>query len=370
MIIGIPKEIKDQEYRVGLPPAAVYELTRLGHSVQVEADAGKAIGYPDSHYLDAGAKIAGDAKSLWGNSNLIIKVKEPLPAEFSLMHSDQILFTYLHLAADEDLTQALLTSGIAALGYETVVDQGGQLPLLIPMSEIAGRFAIQAAARCLEVTNGGRGILLGGVPGVAPAKVLILGGGVVGLNAARMALGVGAQVTIMDKSTARLRYIDEIFNHQIETLYAHQDNLEKQLPHSDVVVGAVLIPGAVAPQLLSREQLALMQAGSVLIDVAIDQGGCFATSRPTSHAAPTFIVDQIVHYCVANIPGAVALTATQALSNASLPYVIKLANEGLMALADPYFRSGLNTYKGHITHREVATAFSLPYSDPLELLNR
>lgn len=365
MIIGVPKEIKAQEHRVGLTPAAIKELLRHGHSAWVERGAGVAIGLSDQDYSAAGAQLADDGASVYQRADLIVKVKELQPSEYDLLRCDQLLFTYLHLAPDPQQAAALIKSGASCIAYETVTDKTGALPLLTPMSEIAGRLAVQAAAHCLELPMGGPGVLLAGVPGVPPAQVLILGGGVVGLNAARMALGLGAQVTIADRSLARLRAIDEAFSGRITTLYATQDAIETQLPSTQVVIGAVLIPGAAAPKLIDKHTLGLLQPGSVLVDVAIDQGGCFATSKPTTHLQPTFSIDGVVHYCVANMPGAVARTATLALGNATLPYVIELANKGLNALQDdPGFAAGLNVHQGKITHPAVARALNLPLNQP------
>lgn len=371
MLIGVPKEIKNHEYRVGLTPAGVRELIAHGHQVLVEQNAGAAIGLADGDYARAGATMIAIASEIFARAELIVKVKEPQPHECALLRADQILFTYLHLAADRDLTQRLLDSKVTGIAYETVTDVRGALPLLAPMSEVAGRMAIQAAAHHLEKAQGGRGVLLGGVPGVAPAQVIVLGGGVVGLNAARIALGMGAKVTIIDKSIARLRELDDAFGPRLHTLYSTTDAIEHLLPHADVVVGAVLIPGAAAPKLITRAMLKLMQPGSVLVDVAIDQGGCFETSKPTTHQDPTYVVDNIVHYCVANMPGAVARTATFALTNATLPYVLKLANAGLKnsLQSDAGFRNGLNLYAGNITLRAVAELFSHRYIDPVTALS-
>lgn len=363
MLIGVPKEIKNNEYRVGLTPAGARELIAHGHQIFVEQGAGTAIGLNDADYARAGVTISASAEAVFARAELIVKVKEPQPHECAWLRADQILFTYLHLASDAELTRRLLDSKVSAIAYETVTDTRGALPLLAPMSEVAGRMAIQAAAHHLEKAQGGRGVLLGGVPGVAPAQVLVLGGGVVGLNAARMALGLGAKVTIVDKSIARLRELDDAFGPHLTTLYSTIDAIEHVLPHADVVVGAVLIPGAAAPKLITRAMLKLMQPGSVLVDVAIDQGGCFETSKPTTHQNPTYVVDHIVHYCVANMPGAVARTATFALTNATLPYVLKLANLGVQAALrdDAGFRNGLNLRNGNVTLKAVADLFSLPY---------
>ena len=367
MLVGVPKEIKNHEYRVGLTPAGVRELVAHGHQVLVEQHAGSAIGLSDADYKRSGATLISGAPEIYARAELIVKVKEPQPNECAMLRADQILFTYLHLAADAALTQRLIDSKITGIAYETVTDARGALPLLAPMSEVAGRMAVQAAAHHLEKAQGGRGVLLGGVPGVAPAHVMVLGGGVVGINAARIALGMGAKVTILDKSIARLRELDEQYGPRLHTHYSTTDSIEHLLPHADVVVGAVLIPGAAAPKLITRDMLRLMQPGSVLVDVAIDQGGCFETSKPTTHQDPTYVVDSIVHYCVANMPGAVARTATFALTNATLPYVLKLADAGLKGglkgalQSDVGFRDGVNLHKGHVTLKAVADLFAHPY---------
>lgn len=364
MLIGIPAEIKNSEYRVGMTPAGVRELVAHGHQVMVQQNAGAEIGLLDADYQRAGATISAEAESIYRRAELIVKVKEPQPHECAWLHAGQILFTYLHLASDAELTRRLIASRATCIAYETVTDANGALPLLAPMSEVAGRMAIQAAAHHLEKAQGGRGVLLGGVPGVAPAQILVLGGGVVGLNAARMALGLGARVTVLDKSLARLRQLDDGFGPQLNTLYATTDAIEHLLPHADVVVGAVLIPGAAAPKLISRPMLKLMQHGSVLVDVAIDQGGCFETSKPTTHANPTYVVDDIIHYCVANMPGAVARTSTFALTNATLPYVLQLADKGLKGAMqfDANFRNGINLHAGQVTYKAVADLFNYPHA--------
>lgn len=363
MLIGVPKEIKNHEYRVGLTPSGVRELVAHGHQVLVEQNAGSAIGLSDADYKRAGAALIASAHDIYARAELIVKVKEPQPNECAMLRADQILFTYLHLAADAALTQRLVDSKATGIAYETVTDARGALPLLAPMSEVAGRMAVQAAAHHLEKAQGGRGVLLGGVPGVAPAHVMVLGGGVVGINAARIALGMGAKVTILDKSIARLRELDDQYGPRLHTHYSTTDAIEHLLPHADVVIGAVLIPGAAAPKLITRDMLKLMQPGSVLIDVAIDQGGCFETSKPTTHQDPTYVVDSIVHYCVANMPGAVARTATFALTNATLPYVLKLADLGLKSAlqSDVGFRNGMNLHKGRVTLKAVADLFVHPY---------
>jgi alanine dehydrogenase len=368
MKIGVPKEIKTHEYRVGLVPGSVRELAHHGHHVFVQAGAGQGAGHEDAAYLAAGAEILPDAKAVFAVSDLIVKVKEPQPSEILLLKAGQALFTYLHLAPDPKQAQGLLDSGCIAIAYETVTDAKGRLPLLAPMSEVAGRMAVQAGAHHLEREQGGAGILLGGVPGVAPAKVVVLGGGVVGSNAARMAIGLGARVTILDKNLQRLAELDDHFAAQLTTVYATLDEIERHVVDADLVIGAVLIAGAAAPRLITRDMVGRMRKGSVIVDVAIDQGGCAETSRPTTHADPTYLVDGVVHYCVANMPGAVARTSAQALNNATLPFVLALADLGIeQALrADPHLRAGLNVYRGKMTHEAVARALSLPYSPPLQ----
>ncbi|WP_168014016.1 alanine dehydrogenase [Halomonas salinarum] len=370
MKIAVPKEIKNHEYRVALTPSGVRELTGRGHRVVVQAGAGEGAGFPDADYQTAGAHLEADVATLWQEAELIIKVKEPQPEEVERLSSEQILFTYLHLAAEEALTQGLIESGATCIAYETITGAGGGLPLLAPMSAVAGRMAVQAGAHSLEKAQGGAGILLPGVPGVAPAKVTVIGGGVVGENAARMALGLGAEVTILDKSLARLEVLDHRYQSRIKAVYSTADTLEEAVRESDLIIGAVLVPGAAAPKLINRAQLAEMKPGSVLVDVAIDQGGCFETSKPTTHAAPTYVVDGIVHYCVANMPGAVARTSTQALTNATLPFVMALADKGWQqALADdPHFLEGLNVHAGQVTYRAVAEAFGLESVDAASLL--
>ncbi len=365
MRIGVPREIKVHEYRVGMTPMGVRELVGQGHTVTVQHDAGSAIGFDDDAYREAGARIIDDAETLYREAELIVKVKEPQLNECAWLDVGQVLFTYLHLAADRAQTDALLESGCTAIAYETIEDRHGGLPLLAPMSEVAGRMAVQAGAHCLEREQGGRGVLLSGVPGVSPGRVLVIGGGVVGSQAARIAHGMGAQVTILDKSLPRLRELDDLFGGQVRTLYSTGDNIRQQLAQSDLVIGAVLVPGARAPKLVTRDMLSLLPAGAVLVDVAIDQGGCFETSRPTTHADPIFEVDGIVHYCVANMPGAVARTATFALANATLPYVEALANRGWReALAAvPGFAPGLNVHAGEIYCPGVAAAFERPLAD-------
>lgn len=357
MRVGCPKEIKNHEYRVGLTPAAVREYVAHGHEVLIETKAGAGIGADDDSYRAAGAKIVADANEVFAKSDMVVKVKEPQPQEWAQLREGQILYTYLHLAPDPEQTKGLLESGVTAVAYETVTDDRGGLPLLAPMSEVAGRLAIQAGATALQKANGGRGILLGGVPGVLPAKVTVLGGGVVGLHAARMAVGLGADVSIIDRSLPRLRQLDDIFNGRVHTRYSTIDALEEEVFGADLVIGAVLIPGAAAPKLVTREMLSGMKAGAVMVDVAIDQGGCFETSHATTHSEPTFEVDGIVHYCVANMPGAVPVTSAHALNNATLHHGLALADRGLRALAeDPHLRSGLNVHRGRVTNAAVADA--------------
>ncbi|MBO9873237.1 MULTISPECIES: alanine dehydrogenase [Xanthomonas] len=368
-MVGVPKEIKNHEYRIGLTPSGVRELVLHGHQVLVQRGGGQAIGLTDADYERAGARIAEDAASVFAQAEMIVKVKEPQPEECALLRPGQLLFTYLHLAPDPQQAAALQRSGCTAIAYETVTDGHGGLPLLAPMSEVAGRMAIQAGAHALEKAQGGSGVLLGGVPGVKPAQVLVIGGGVVGINAARMAMGLHARVTVLDRSLERLKYLDELYGQQLTTLYSTRDAIEQCLPHTDLVIGAVLIPGAAAPKLVSRDQLALLRPGSVLVDVAIDQGGCFETSHPTTHQQPTYEVDGIVHYCVANMPGGVARTSTFALTNATLPFVLLLAEHGLQALRDDQdLRNGLNVHAGKLTHRAVAQALGQDFVRPLDAL--
>ena len=363
--IGIPKEIKNMEFRVGATPTMVLGFVQAGHTVFVEKDAGARIGYSDEMYKKAGAKIVSAPKQVY-EADLIIKVKEPQDSEFPLMHEGQVLFCYLHLAPDAKQTKQLLERKVIAIAYETVEDKLGRLPLLAPMSEIAGRISVQAGAYALQMANGGRGVLLGGVPGVKPAEVVIIGGGIVGTNAAQMAMGLGADVTILDRDIDRLRMLDMHYGGRLKTMYSTPQIIAKLLKHADLIIGAVLIPGKKAPSLVSREMLKEMNSGSVLVDVSIDQGGCFETSKATTHSDPTYIVDGIVHYCVANMPGACARSATQALTNATYPYAIRLANEGYeKALQeDPLFLKGLNVYKGQVTNEPVAKDLGYEYVDP------
>ncbi|POZ61130.1 alanine dehydrogenase [Chromobacterium alticapitis] len=370
MLIGVPKEIKNHEYRVGLTPSGVRELVAHGHKALVQTHAGLAIGFTDEQYIQAGASIASNAEEVFERADMIVKVKEPQPVECRLLRPSQVLFTYLHLAPDPEQTKLLIESDAVAIAYETVTDERGGLPLLAPMSEVAGRMAIQAGAHALEKAQGGRGVLLGGVPGVAPAKVVVIGGGVVGLNAARMAMGAGADVTILDKSLTRLKEIDMVFGGRIKTLMSNGANIDESIRDADMVIGAVLIPGAAAPKLVTRAMLKTMKPGAVLVDVAIDQGGCFETSRPTTHQDPIYTVDGIVHYCVANMPGGVARTSTQALTNATLPYTLELANKGWrQALLDnAHLRNGLNICRGRVAYRAVAQDLGYSYVDPIEAI--
>ncbi|MBL8326755.1 MAG: alanine dehydrogenase [Rubrivivax sp.] len=365
MRVGVPKEIKPQENRAGLTPPSVHELVRHGHQVLVQAGTGAGIGCDDAQYVAAGARIVPDAAAVFAEAEMVVKVKEPQPAEIAMLRRGQLLFTYLHLAPDEAQTRGLLASGCTAIAYETITDAQGRLPLLAPMSEVAGRMAVQVGAVALQRPNGGRGVLLGGVPGVAPGKVVVLGGGVVGTHAAKMAVGIGADVTILDKSLPRLRELDDLFGGRVKVLYASSAEVEQSALGADLVVGAVLVTGAAAPRLLTRAQVARMQPGAVLVDVAIDQGGCFETSRPTTHADPTYVVDGVVHYCVANMPGGVPRTSTWALNNATLPFALALAGKGWRKACteDPYLREGLNVHEGQLTYRAVGEALSLPWVD-------
>ena len=365
MRIGVPKEIKNHEYRVGLTPESVTELVRCGHHLLVETGAGHGIGAGDADYAAAGAQIGPDAAEIFGTAEMVVKVKEPQVQERAMLRPGQVLFTYLHLAPDPEQTRDLVASGAVAIAYETVTDPGGGLPLLKPMSQVAGRMSVQAGAAALEKAHGGRGVLLGGVPGVRPGKVVILGGGVVGVNAAQMAVGLQADVTIFDKSPAVLERLAAHFGAAARVLFAQQAALDEAVAAADLVVGAVLVPGAAAPHLVCRDMLGAMQTGAVLVDVAIDQGGCFETSHPTTHDDPTYMVDGIVHYCVANMPGAVARTSTYALNNATLPHVQRLANLGWReAMADdPHLRAGLNVCHGRVTCAPVAAAQCLEHQD-------
>ncbi len=361
MLIGIPKEIKNHEYRVGLTPASARELVARGHRVLIQSNAGAGIGCPDDEYRCAGATIAQTADEVFALADLLVKVKEPQADECRRLRAGQVLFTYLHLAPDRQQTELLLASGVTAIAYETVTDVHGGLPLLAPMSEVAGRMAIQAGAAYLEKPKGGAGVLLGGVPGVAPGRVAVLGGGVVGYNAALIAAGMGADVTVIDRSNERLRWLDERFGNRIQTLFATRSNIEAATRAADLIVGAVLVPGAAAPRLLSRDDLRHLRSGTVLVDVAIDQGGCFETSRPTTHAEPVFEVGGILHYCVANMPGAVPRTSTFALNNATLPFVEAIADQGWEAAMrnNVHMRNGLNVHRGQMVNEAAANALGL-----------
>ncbi len=366
MLVGIPKEIKVHEYRVGVPPAGVRELVDNGHQVIVQKDAAEEIGMHNEDYERAGAEIVDTPEEIFERAEMVVKVKEPQANECAMLREGQVLFTYLHLAPDPDQTNALVKSGCIAIAYETVTDAQGGLPLLAPMSEVAGRMSIQAGAHCLEKEQGGRGVLLGGVPGVEPANVVIIGGGVVGSHAARMAVGMGAQVSIFDRSIPRLRQLEELFGASAHTIYSTREALENAVYNADLVIGAVLVAGAAAPKLVRRDMLTNMRRNAVVVDVAIDQGGCFETSKPTTHADPTYKVDNIMHYCVANMPGAVARTSTLALSNATLPFVIALANKGYKQalLDDNHLANGLNVHRGDITYEAVARDLGHRFVDP------
>ncbi len=363
MRVGVPKEIKNHEYRVGLTPASVAELTAAGHEVVIEALAGNGIDFSDRDYMDAGARILPNASEVFAAADMIVKVKEPQPAEIAMLQARHTLFTYLHLAADKPQAEGLMKSGATCIAYETVTSRNGTLPLLKPMSEVAGRMSVQVGAHYLEKEQGGRGVLLGGVPGVAPARVAILGGGVSGVNAAQMAVGMRADVTIYDINNDRLAELDMFFSSQIKTQYASRAAIAAAVERAHLVIGAVLVPGAAAPKLVTREMLKTMKRGSVLVDIAIDQGGCFETSRPTTHDDPVFIEEGVIHYCVANMPGAVARTSAFALNNATLPFVVRLANLGAEAAmaADPHLAAGLNVSGGQIRHKAVADALNLPF---------
>lgn len=363
MRIGVPKEIKDSEYRVGLIPATVRLLSNHGHAVLVEKGAGEGSYIADADYEAAGATLVASAEEAW-SADLIVKVKEPLPCEYPYLRPDAILFTYLHLASNVSLTRALLDSGMSAIAYETVTDQNGHLPLLMPMSAVAGRMAAQVGAAILQKSAGGRGVLMGGVPGVAPAEVVILGGGTVGANAARIAVGMGAQVSVLDIGQARLAYFDDLYKGQLQTRKSNPHAIEEAITKADLVIGAVLIPGGKAPWLVTKAMLRMMRKHAVIVDVAVDQGGCVETTRPTTHSQPTFMIDDIVHYCVANMPGAVPRTSTFALSNQTADAVLKLANQGLTALSgDRCLLAGLNTHRHQLTHPAVGEAFNLPTVD-------
>ena len=370
MRIGVPKEIKNHEYRVGMTPPGVHELTTHGHQVVVETNAGHQIGIDDADYAAVGATIAANAEEVFAGADMIVKVKEPQPQEIRMLRENQILFTYLHLAPDPDQTKGLLDSGAVGIAYETVTDTRGGLPLLAPMSEVAGRMSVQAGANGLEIERGGRGVLLGGVPGVPHGNVVIIGGGVVGTNATFIATGMGAGVTVLDTSQRRMAAIDFQFQSLITTLYSTTHSIEEAVLNADLVIGAVLLPGAEAPKLVTRDMVKKMKRGSVIVDVAIDQGGCFETSRPTSHSDPYYIEEGVVHYCVTNMPGAVARTSTFALNNATLPFIVTLANKGVKdaLLSDAHLLNGLNVCHGKLTHAAVADAQSRDHTDPLEAL--
>lgn len=370
MKIGVPKEIKNHEYRVGLTPAAVRELTHHGHSVVVETEAGLGSGFFDEHYIQAGAKIAPNAKAVFESTELVVKVKEPQPEECRMLKKGQTLFAYLHLAPDPEQTQLLQDSGCVAIAYETVTNRQGQLPLLAPMSKVAGRMSIQVGAHYLEKAQGGRGVLLGGVPGVAAGEVVIIGGGVAGSNAIRMAIGMEAQVVVLDKSLDRLQELSDQFGARLTTIYSTNDAIEHYVTHADLVVGAVLLPGAAAPKLIKKDMLKKMRPGSVFVDIAIDQGGCAETSRPTSHVDPVYVVDGVTHYCVVNMPGALARTSTLALTNATLPFVLKLADLGAKRalLSDTHLLNGLNIFEGAITCEPVAKALNKAYTPASDVL--
>ena len=370
MLIGVPKEIKDNEFRVGMTPSSVREAVAHGHSVIVGRNAGAGVGCSDAAYETAGAAVAATADEVFAEADMIVKVKEPQAGERKHLRPGQILFTYLHLAPDPEQTRDLVESGAICIAYETVTDAGGGLPLLAPMSQVAGRMSIQAGAHCLERENGGKGILLGGVPGVAPAKVVVIGGGVVGENAIYMALGMAAHVTVLDRNIDVLRHLTMRFGPALTTVYSTTATLDDHVLPADLVIGAVLVPGAEAPKLVTADMVRRMAPGSVLVDVAIDQGGCFETSRPTTHAEPTYVVDDVVHYCVANMPGAVPRTSTLALNNVTLPYILALADEGYAKVLteSPYFRTGLNVCAGKVTFKAVAEDLGYDYVDPLKAL--
>ncbi|MDN7475578.1 alanine dehydrogenase [Burkholderia multivorans] len=370
MLIGVPKEIKNHEYRVGLTPAGARELTRHGHKVLVQRGAGTAIGLLDDDYAAAGAALCDGAKEVFARADMIVKVKEPQPAECAMLRRGQVLYAYLHLAPDPEQAAALVKSGAVCIAYETVTGPGGGLPLLAPMSEVAGRMSIQVAATHLESPRGGRGMLMAGVPGVPAAHVVVLGAGVVGTGALQMAVGLGARVTVLDTNVNRLRQLDLIFANRIATVCSNAQTIDEAIRDADVVIGAVLVPGASAPRLVTRDMIATMRAGAVVVDVAIDQGGCFETSHPTTHADPTFVVDGVVHYCVANMPGAVARTSTFALNNATLGHALALADKGWKQamIDDPHLRAGLNVCDGHITYEAVAQALRLPYVPAIDVL--
>ncbi len=370
MIIGVPKEIKTHENRVALLPGGVLQLKKKGHELLIEKGAGAGSGFPDSAYADAGAKIVDDVNEVWKQAEMIMKVKEPIEPEYPRMRKGQILFTYLHFAASRELTEAVAKSGCIAIAYETVEKADRSLPLLIPMSEVAGRMSAQEGAKYLEKPMGGRGVLMGGIPGVPPANVIILGGGIVGVNAAKIAAGMGANTTILDINIPRLRYLDDVMPKNVSTMFSNEANIRHLLPQTDLVIGGVLKPGAKAPHLVTREMLSLLKPGSVLVDVAIDQGGCFETSEPTTHDKPTYVVDDIIHYCVANMPGAVPNTSTMGLTNVTLPYAVQLANKGWRTALkeNDELLKGLNIANGEIVYKDVAEAFEMDYTPVEEVL--
>jgi alanine dehydrogenase len=370
MIIGVPKEVKSNETRVALTPAGAMELKRRGHTIYIQSTAGEGSGFDDDDYIEAGAKILNTAEEVWAIAEMIMKVKEPIKQEYPLCKKNQLIFTYFHFASSEELTHAMIKSGAICLAYETVETKDRQLPLLIPMSEVAGRMAIQQGAKYLEKPVKGRGVLLGGVPGVEPGKVLVLGGGIVGTQAAKMAAGLGAQVTLLDVSLTRMRYLSDVMPANVITMFSNEYNIRKLIQTHDLIIGAVLIPGAKAPKLITRDMLKLMRPGTVIVDVAIDQGGCFETSHATTHADPIYIIDHVVHYCVANMPGAVPFTSTVALTNATLPYALQLADKGWKkACSDNLeLRLGLNVVGGKVVYQGVADAFALPMNDVMSVI--
>lgn len=370
MIIGLPKEIKDNESRVGLTPAGVKTLSDAGHTVLVENYAGIGSGISNDEYVGANGQIVNSADEVWERADMVVKVKEPVGPEYHRMRENQLLFTYLHLAPEPELTQTMLQRKVTGVAYETVTNSEGHLPLLTPMSEVAGRMAVQVGAHYLQKPEGGRGVLMGGVPGVLPAKTVIIGGGVVGINSIKMAVGLGANVTVLDKNLERLRYLDDIFGAKIKTLMSNDYNVQEAIANADLVIGAVLIPGAAAPHLVKRHMLTTMHKGAVIVDVAVDQGGCIETTHPTTHSNPTYYVEDVLHYCVANMPGAVPRTSTFALTNATLPFALKLANKGFKdaITADAHLKAGVNTYAGHITYAAVAESQNLAYTSIDELI--
>jgi alanine dehydrogenase len=370
MLIGVPKEVKNHEYRVGMTPSAARELIHHGHQVVVETDAGSGISMDDGAYEAVGASVISTAAKVFEKADMIVKVKEPQPSECAMLREGQILFTYLHLAPDAQQTELLVKSGCIAIAYETVTDARGALPLLAPMSEVAGRMSIQAGANCMEKARGGAGVLMGGVPGVAPAEVVVIGGGVVGTNAVMMAMGMGAHVTVLDRSIERMRQLDTELGSHLNTIYSTVDAIEEYVLKADLVVGAVLVPGAATPKLVTKDMIKRMKTGSVVVDVAIDQGGCFETSKATTHTDPTYIVDDVVHYCVANMPGGVARTSTFALNNATLPFTLALANKGYRQalLDDAHLLEGLNVHAGKVTYKAVADALGYEYQSAMDAL--